>query len=864
MDAEPGPLYTRGRNETVRRLLHKEYSMLTLGPHLSQNSIHFREQLRQWQPRVSLVLMDVIPIMLDSATNVDSLNGKNLQRLDTFLALKSYLEGTSGSASIDVKLQRVLGRRLRDHDVLKKVADLIRPIHSESSLNNMKVIGRLFIEDAIVRDDLATTRYNDMPIDGPEETAFFHHHLVLAVRSLLWTQSLDDRVHYWVLVNEVPGDAPADLDRLARYEKKRLDLVQKAEQDKVKAEQEGDKTAARDAAGGIYGCGLFAYGTGNPALVASAGEAVGITHDFDSAFSNNEDDKDDAASGPQKLARWRRPAMHAALSQANTWNQGRSSARHVVLLHQYFKPDGGTDWVNTDYTLTAHNYAKQVGRFEHHVYDWFKCQYPDLKVIMSEYGLDGRIGRVTRANLGWKAYGDDSVDVYDWRQDNAQGENRYVAALKALDQHNQRYADVIEGYCIFCLGSSDPTDTKFWSYRLDAGTHAGGGSAQILTDLVAYSYSLAPQNVRAVVTAESVTVSWEPPELDGVTGYRVWRGTSPAALAEIRRVGSSVRSFTDVPTSPLGTLYYYAVSGLRTGVECRRSGPVDVVTGLGTLSGGTELFAKLQPEADGHLQFSPGGSITRIEITRLVLAPVQKTIRLEFSGGGFEFPYVQVSSGGQAGWLPFSAVTLRGLNPDVQLAALASPQYLRVSSWVTLGLNLRTGAGTAFAVHALLTDTRVWYEVVGAEHHHTGVVPDPVRCRFPGLGARGLRDALCGGGGHGTRGDPAGGHGRGGVRGGGHGHGGHLGFGGGGLPQPGDESGRTLGGMEERHHGDGQLQQSAFAGAVLCARESAAAVCGAGGLPAHGHGDAPGDGHARACGPYGGGGGPAGPLRPAL
>ena len=130
---------------------------------------------------------------------------------------------------------------------------------------------------------------------------------------------------------------------------------------------------------------------------------------------------------------------------------------------------------------------------------------------MSEYGLDGRIDGVLNAELGWKAYSDDD-DVYDWRQDNAQGENRYVAALKALDQRDRPYADVIEGYCIFCLGSNDPADSKFWSYRLD------GGSAQILTDLVAYSYSLSPQNVMAVVSPESVTVSWEPPELNTANG----------------------------------------------------------------------------------------------------------------------------------------------------------------------------------------------------------------------------------------------------------------------------------------------------------------------------------------------------------
>ena len=158
--------------------------MLTLGPHLSQNPFHFSEQLRQWQPPVGLVLMDVIPESVNINNNQE---GLNLRSLATFLALKSDIEVPSSSTPIDDKLHKRLVQFLRDNNVLDRIAGVIRPINIEPSLRDMTLIGRIYIDDAIVENDIRT---------NPEDTAWFHHHLVMAIRSLLLTQRLADRVHY--------------------------------------------------------------------------------------------------------------------------------------------------------------------------------------------------------------------------------------------------------------------------------------------------------------------------------------------------------------------------------------------------------------------------------------------------------------------------------------------------------------------------------------------------------------------------------------------------------------------------------------------------------------------------------------------
>ncbi len=196
-------------------------------------------------------------------------------------------------------------------------------------------------------------------------------------------------------------------------------------------------------------------------------------------------DKIDSSQGlTDEFAHWRDTDEHGlatVLAEANRSNQANASTphRHVLLLHQYFKPDEAMEggavaaglrpetpyhpddvWRQAAARLSDRNLNKNVSRFERRLYAWFKAAFPHLQVIVSEYGADGRIGRTPPANeasLGWKRYA-------EWRAGNGR---RYAQALRQLEGANRVYADVILGYCLFGLGINNRE--QFWSYRLDAG-----------------------------------------------------------------------------------------------------------------------------------------------------------------------------------------------------------------------------------------------------------------------------------------------------------------------------------------------------------------------------------------------------------
>ncbi len=232
----------------------------------------------------------------------------------------------------------------------------------------------------------------------------------------------------------------------------------------------------------------------------------------------------------------------------------------------------------------------------------------------------------------------------------------------------------------------------------------------------------APTGLEAAVSGSSVILRWTAPTvpeasgvartMPGLTGYRIWRGTSPQRLVRVYRVGSAMLSLQDPTPGPLGTLYYYAVSTLRSQVEGPHSEPANIVTGVGTLTGGTELYTVARPGVSVSLQDNPGTSETGVAVSMGVLYPVQATLKTQLPSVGVSIQHLLLSLGTTRGWVPRSAMELRGADASRQLEALASPQYLRVASGMT-GLYLRTGPSTAFAAYRLLTDTDVWYEVVG-------------------------------------------------------------------------------------------------------------------------------------------------------
>ena len=247
-----------------------------------------------------------------------------------------------------------------------------------------------------------------------------------------------------------------------------------------------------------------------------------------------------------------------------------------------------------------------------------------------------------------------------------------------------------------------------------------------------------PRKVELTVGAESVTVSWKPPaNAAGVRGYRIRRGTSPHpdSLAEVHRTGAATDTWTDQPTTPLGTLYYYAVSAYGAGGEGVRSLPVGVITGHGTLGKNKTLAVA---DANTHIRPTPNTGPNSLAVmlpsvfreVKGVLWRNKRPVSLAVT-----LPPAQPPATTGEGWVPAAAVKVLGTNgvptaPNSPaglrlLAAVAARSHLRLRSWVT-GLHLRTGPSTAFAIHRLLTDTTVWYEVTGK----TATTPVWYRIRY--------------------------------------------------------------------------------------------------------------------------------------
>ncbi len=288
----------------------------------------------------------------------------------------------------------------------------------------------------------------------------------------------------------------------------------------------------------------------------------------------------------------------------------------------------------------------------------------------------------------------------------------------------------VNEYYAILAQAQDGTD-QWWQIRFNDTTegwvagHEPGNSGSAYVQV----WPGVPTGLEATVSGLSVILRWMAPTvpeangvartMPGLTGYRIWRGTSPQSLVRVHGVESATLSFQDSTLEPpgtlpgpLGTLYYYAVSTLWDQVEGARSEPVNIVTGLGTLIGGTELYAVARPGVSVSLQDNPGTSGTGTAVSMGVLYPVQATLKTQLPSVGVRIQHLLLSLGPARGWVPRSAMELRGADADRQLEALTSPQYLRVASGVT-GLYLRTGPSTAFAAYLLLTDADVWYEVVG-------------------------------------------------------------------------------------------------------------------------------------------------------
>ena len=294
-----------------------------LGPHLLDDLTgHFeyeekgvtkvrteQSQLLDWQPPVCLVLINTV-------------DREDLARTDNETE-KAYVTRLSGMATSALEAHLEL-----------KVTTPIKFIDDHSQLQNTKVIGRIFLDDAHVRDQI---------MGDPEMAAQFHHNLVLAARAKLNAikAKLADRVNYWVVVNEVLGTEAEDLTRLGKYEMKRMELVKPAGQANL-----------------IYGCGLFAFANATPPIPTPPSTETPL---WKQALKESEDP--DAVDY----------GIQAVLEKANTDNGERSAGpQHVLLLHQYFQPDNEEfanhtrpRGVDADGYLLAANLRNNVRRFEH-------------------------------------------------------------------------------------------------------------------------------------------------------------------------------------------------------------------------------------------------------------------------------------------------------------------------------------------------------------------------------------------------------------------------------------------------------------------------------------------------------------------
>ncbi len=377
----------------------------SLGPHLLQDcSDDMKTQLRQWQPPVCLVLINI-----NHNGGIAALYGMSVKALESYIVI---------DGNTPVKF-----------------------FQENAQVAHTRVIGRLYISDTQVQKHIG---------DAPAQAAQFHHNLVQAARAKLnrVAANLADRVQYWVVANEVLGNSQVDLHKLGQYERERMRL-----------------------AGTTYGCGLYALANANP-------------HNLNWwKTKTTKTDKD--------------MNMAAVLKVANDAGDIHASSPHVLLLHQYFQPD--REGVNDEGYLTADNLRHNVRRFEHHLYDWFRKAFPYLQVIVSEYGLDGRIGLPAdqlKASRGWKYFD-------RWRGTAGDGES-YLRVLQALDRANRGCQDVILGYCLFGWGYN--SDAQFWSYPLDATPRIEGSSlsgvektenrkrgASVIAGLIAYAQSLRDQ-----------------------------------------------------------------------------------------------------------------------------------------------------------------------------------------------------------------------------------------------------------------------------------------------------------------------------------------------------------------------------------
>ena len=709
--------------------------------------------LVQWQPPVCLVLFGSV---FDSALQRDLGMSQDNNYTPKDIA-PTVLDNPSFDAWIDSFASRVRTPEIR--------ADLQLLFDNKSTLDNTKIIGRIYIPDATVEAHLG---------QDVVRTAKLHHTVVNAVRKALATGTGDmsNFVDYWVIANEVKRQVnngihesyTTYLARLSEYELERMALADKAKVNGV--------TKA-------YGCGLFAFANGNPLLpppdANTPATDIGRTGDYDREPSNL-----------GKLGYWE--GIANVLRTANATN-GTHSGRHVLLLHQYFKPDNKVEgvtpevvdaWVKKDKNgtitgLKPLNKRQNARRFEHHVHFYtpnrdefeFKKEYPNLKVIVSEYGADGRIwrsGDALKLDLGWRNY--------SWLTQDDNGYPRYLRELRDLERENVDQSNVVLGYCLFGWGQH----AIFRNYRiedidnpdpnpdvniLDALKNHVGEMLQReekvdISNKSHLSYGIKIQdNGRASIWIESKHA----PVHYFVTDHPGW---------QIFLLEEKFRPATEV-TIPISNTRHVTDTGGDI------SGRDNVAIEIKVNKDGKAWFAKPTNatwDNIGHLSFAVNGFTWE---TSAQAASVQSTMKvrqfptttaavshtLYRQGSHVRFPVVGIdkstfataqwlqirytppaastgsaasrgaagaggtsgasasqNTGPRNGWVTKDSVHVYGSTSTIPRTwgAALSTVSLRLATGVTLGLNLRSGPSTGYAVLRTLPYNRnLWYAITGKD-----------------------------------------------------------------------------------------------------------------------------------------------------
>ena len=143
------------------------------------------------------------------------------------------------------------------------------------------------------------------------------------------------------------------------------------------------------------------------------------------------------------------------------------------------------------------------------------------------------------------------------------GWNTLVTFLPAADQYPRNNPDVIETYVDTGVLPSAPYRYRIRSVS-DRGTSSGYEGVKVVT-------AVDPPGLRIFADHGRVTIGWDAPEDDSVTGYRILRRVQwedEATLVSI--TGPGVTGWVDRQVSP-DTAYAYRLQALRDGRPAARS-----------------------------------------------------------------------------------------------------------------------------------------------------------------------------------------------------------------------------------------------------------------------------------------------------